>query len=397
MRPISVHMRRALLLVAIIVGSAAWTSASGQILATPNIEELCKSAPTVTSRRTLVYVDLASIGKGATEWGLTILNRLELGPREPLTVLGVNPSSFEITQVFDSCYPSLTKRELEESRNGRGLWEALTKLDPANQQRENLQTFDARLRNSLDRLISDASKIQPGKRRNILGAIAFDKNRFADRSALYRVIIYTDGTLVDTDLDPGSDPARQVSYLSTKYPASFSGAQVSIFGVSESNEKNASLEIRERVNSAFFLNSWAQLKSFSPSLPQQPNDLFPAVVRLDGAFDGGGTQGSAKIAYSLSSGGALTEAWLSFIVGRTVLYVPFEGELHCEGEQCKVTGTCAETIPLLASTPYFRKGDHVALQGKKGLGFDGTLTSETKEVFKDGTQEVKYNLRFSKP
>src|SRR3954471_16268304 len=162
--------------------------ATAQILAIPNIEELCKSAPTVTYRRTLIYIDLAAIGTGKTEWGLTIINRLELGPREWVTILGVNPNTFEINQVFDSCFPSLTKSELETGRSGRDLWDKMTKLDPADQQRENLQTFDARLRNSLDKLIAESKKFQSGKRRNILGAIAFDKNRFADRSALYRVI-----------------------------------------------------------------------------------------------------------------------------------------------------------------------------------------------------------------
>ena len=114
-------------------------------------------------------------------------------------------------------------------------------------------------------------------------------------------------------------------------------------------------------------------------------------------FRGGGTQGAAKLAYSLSSGGSLSDAWISFVVGRTLLYVPFEGEFRCEGELCKLTATCTETIPLLSSTPYFRKRDRLLLQSKKGAGFEGSLGAETREVFKDGTQEVKYNLKFLKP
>jgi hypothetical protein len=372
-------------------------SADAQILATPNIEELCKSAPTVTYRRTLVYVDLAAIEKGKTEWGLTILNRLELGPREWLTVLGVNPSTFEINQVFDSCYPALTKGELEEGRDGRGFWDKLTKLGPADQQRENLQTFDARLRNSLDKLIANAEKFERGKRRNMIGAIAFDKNRFSDRSALYRVIIFTDGSVVEADLDAGADVARQIGFLTAKYPASFFGADISIFGVSGSDETNGAPGSNERVVSAFFLKSWAHLRSFSSSLPQQRNDLFPAVNRLDGTFEGGGTQGAAKLAYSRSSGGSLSEAWVVFVVGQTLLYVPLEGEFQCEGEQCKIMATSTETIPLLSPTPYFRKGDRLLLQGKRSVGFEGSLGAETREVFKDGTQEVKYNLKFLKP
>jgi len=80
------------------------------------------------------------------------------------------------------------------------------------------------------------------KRRNVIGALAFDKNRFSDRSSLYRVIIYTDGTVIDADLDAGADVTRQVNFLTTKYPASFFGADISIFGVSDSSDKNASLK-----------------------------------------------------------------------------------------------------------------------------------------------------------
>jgi hypothetical protein len=153
----------------------------------------------------------------------------------------------------------------------------LLQLDPADQQRENLQTFDARLRNSLDRIINEASKYEPGKRRNILGAIAFDKNRFSERNALYRVIIYTDGVLVDAGVEATVPELQQVKALTEKYPASFSAADVSVFGLASSNEKDTSLEAKERIFSAFFLNSWSHLKSFSSSLPQQTSGLVPAV------------------------------------------------------------------------------------------------------------------------
>jgi hypothetical protein len=200
--------------------AASATDATAQLIVTPNIEELCRLAPRVTNRRTLIYVDLASIGKGKTDWGLSILNRLELGAREPLTILGVNPTNFEIKEVFDACYPVLTPSEIEETRAARGIWEKLVKLDPADQQRENLQTFDARLRNSLNRLNGDADKFRVGNRRNILGAIAFDKNRFAERNAFYRVIIYTDGSIIDSGLDSNAPESQYVASLKEKYPTS---------------------------------------------------------------------------------------------------------------------------------------------------------------------------------
>lgn len=371
--------------------------AGGQILNTSTIEQVCKLAPTVTFRRTLIYVDLSAITKSKTEWGLTIINRLELAPREWVTILGVNPNNFEITQVFELCYPSLTKAEIEEQRAGRNVWDKLTNPDPEAQQRENLHTFDARLRNSLDKLLGEASKFVPGKRRNTLGAIAFDKNRFGDRSALYRIIVYTDGTLIDPEVEAGADAGKQSSALLSKYPASFFGAEVTVFGISEGGSSPDSLQSKERVFSAFFLGAWAHLKSFSSSLPQQRNDLYPPMVRWDGSFEGGGAQGAARLAYSLATGNALSEIWIAFVVGKTQLFVPFEGKVECEGDQCKLSAVCTETIPLLSQSPYFRKGDRLVAKGKKGGDFEGTLIAETREVFKDGNQEVKYTVKFWKP
>src|SRR5262245_16503215 len=203
--------------------------AESQIIATPNIEKVCKSAPTVTHRRTVVYVDLASIRESRTEWGLTILNRLELAPREILTILAVNPSTFEIGEVFDSCYPVFTPSEIDEARKSRTAWDKLTTLDPADQQRENLQTYDSRLRNALDKIVAQAGKFKETARRNILGAIAFDKNRFSDPRALYRLILYTDGIIKEPGI--GVADIKSVSALTERYPASFSGAEVAVYGI----------------------------------------------------------------------------------------------------------------------------------------------------------------------
>jgi hypothetical protein len=373
---------------------------TAQIIVTPNIEEVCRSAPSLTSRKTLVYVDVAALVKGKTDWGVTILNKLELTPRERLTVLGVNPSSFEISEVFDTCYPSWTKGEIETLRTNRGTWDKLFQLDPQDQQRENLQTFDARLRNSLDKLLTEGGKFTSSKRRNVLGAIAFDKNRFADQSAFYRVIIYTDATILDPALDPSAPESQQVTVLKEKYPASLAGAEISIFGVAGGEGKDAP-ESKERVFSAFFLNNWSHLISFSSSLPQQRSDLYPPIQRFEGIFEGGGTQGSVKLSLATTKGGILTEGWLAFLTGRNPLYVPFQGEHRCEGDVCKLTAATTESIPALSSAPYFRKGDRILLQGR-GSRFEGTLQAEAREVFKEGTQkegtqEVRYSLKFAKP
>ena len=67
--------------LAAAVTAAGCAPASAQILATSNIKELCTSSPAVTHRKTIVYVDLSAIQSANIEWGLTILNRLELAPQ----------------------------------------------------------------------------------------------------------------------------------------------------------------------------------------------------------------------------------------------------------------------------------------------------------------------------
>jgi hypothetical protein len=272
----------------------------------------------------------------------------------------------------------------------------LTSSDPDDQQRENLQTFDARLKNALDRVLADAGKFQAGKRKNILGALAFDKNRFSDRSAFYRIIVYSDAVLADTDVETTTDVAKFVVSLSSKYPATFFGADVSVFGVSEGGDSQFNLQARERVFEAYFLASWAHLRSFSSSLPAQKSDPYSSVTRLEGTFEGGNSQGAARISYFAASV-AQTVGWVTFVIGRTQLYLPFEGSLDCDGDQCKLSASASESVPTLAQSPYFRKGDRIILQGKKDARFEGSVTSEAKEVFKDGNQEAKYILKFQKP
>ncbi len=388
--------RKNLLRFCFVIGAlASGGETRSQIIATPNVEQLCRTAPALTYRKTVVYVDLASVRSAKPEWGLTILNRLELTPRETLTVIGVNPNTFEVAEVFDTCFPALAAAEIEEARKSRGVWERLISLDPADQQRENLQTFDARLRNGLDKLIVEAAKFQEGGRRNVLGAIALDKNRYSDRNAFYRVILYTDGIIIDPTVEPATgNKSQSIQSLAERYPANFSGAEVAVFGVDGTN-RDVTVGAKEQSFSAFFLKNWAHLKSFSPSLPQQDNFLFPQAMRMDGVFDGGGAQGSLKLALFAAKQGNVANGWLAFNVGRDVLYVPFQGEYRCEGQDCHLNATCTESIPPQSLNPYFRKGDSIVLSGKRGSTFEGFLQSDASEVFKDANQRVKYGLKFS--
>jgi hypothetical protein len=374
---------RALVVIAAVAGVSG--EAPGQIVTTPNIAQLCRSALPLTHRKTVVYVDLAAVRNSKMEWGLTILNRLELAARETLTIVALNPSTFDVLEVFDACLPTLTSSEIDDARTARGLWDKLLTPDPQDQQRENLQTFDARLRNALDRIIAESKKYNEGERRDILGAIAFDKNRYSDQKAFYRIIVYTDGTV--------KEPTTERS-LAERYPASFSGAEVAVFGIDGSAQDEA-LQKKEQTFSAFFLKNWAHLESFSQSLPQQKGYFYPPATRMDGVFEGGGTQGSLRLALFAAKEGGIVDGWLAFNVGREVLYVPFKGEYRCAGEECKLNAKCTQSVPPQTSNPYFRNGDRIELSGKSGLALEGSLQADSREVFKEGNQTVKYGLKFS--
>ena len=121
-----------------------------------------------------------------------------------------------------------------------------------------------------------------------------------------------------------------------------------------------------------------------------------AVKTLGGTFEGGGIKGSVKLSFAMANEKS-ANIWLTFVVGGKSLYVPVEGDYLCSGETCEVKATVIENIPLLSSTPFFKKGDRLSLAGKKGEKLVGALTSETNEIFKpenptDKKDEVKYKL-----
>jgi hypothetical protein len=373
------------LLAVIVLTSVQLARAdSGQIVATQNIGDICNLKP-VTHRATIVYVDLSSVKKSEQEWGLTLLNKLELAPRERLTILGVNPSSFEVSEVFDSCYPILTKSEIAEAQANRGFWNTLTTMGPEAQQRENIETFSTRLRSSLNKLVDAAGKLSLDQRRDILGAVAIDKNRFEDRHSFYRLIIYSHADIAEIGMDPKDDTQQVIRVLNEKYSASFAGADVYVYGV---DGQDRPLESKATIFSGFFLSNWGFVRSFSPSLPPQQSVPVRPVVGLGGTFQGGSAQGSVKLSYATGDGVDLKEAWLDFSVGTKSLYVPFQGVASCRDGDCSLRATCLEDIPFGAKAPYFRKGDKLSLSGKADGNLKGTLEPAAPEVFKTPTSEA---------
>ena len=252
-----------------------------------------------------------------------------------MTVLGVNPSTFEVIEVFDLCYPTFTQPEIQQIRGNRSLWDKLIAHDPETQQRDNVQTFDARLRNSLDKIVASSKKYARESGVMYWVPLRLIKIDFTNRDAVYRLIIFTNGTISD-DLESATTDSQVAEFLTKKYPTSFSGAEVSVYGVT-GGDRGETLESKGRIFSSFFLSNWARVRSFSSSLPQQTNNLFTAMKTRSGTFDGGGVKGAAKLSFSTADGKA-TNIWLTFTRGPNSFYVPLEGDysvrrrgLHFQG------------------------------------------------------------------
>ena len=84
----------------------------------------------------------------------------------------------------------------------------------------------------------------------MLGAIAVDKNRFRDPNAVYRLIIYTNGSVAD-DFEAGATETKIVDFWQKNILRHFSGADVFVFGVT-GGERNEALETKEKDFLKFF-------------------------------------------------------------------------------------------------------------------------------------------------
>lgn len=368
------------------------STVASQVLITPDLREVCAQAP-LTHRRTIAYLDVSAIDPNELEWGLTVLNRLELAPREWLTVLAVNAIDYSVKEVFNLCYPALTKAEIATLRADRSLWDRLVTFDPEDQQAENIEMFDSRLRLALDGVRDQAVNLdRSAPRRNILGALAFDKNRFADKQAYTRAVIFSDGRIVEEGVDLSKKGAGDtIRTLVEKYPANFGGAEILIFGISAAGGAAADPEVMRGIFESYFLANHGQLRSFSFALPEQAGTLFAPPLRYEGKFHGGGVSGEAVLSYIVDGDDRLSGGWLTFATGAGPLNVPIEGDIACDGDACSLKAHVTHDVPPAAAVPFFKKGDLVALKGT-AAALKGTLEAAVPETFEGGAETVVYSL-----
>jgi hypothetical protein len=82
--------------------------------------------------------------------------------------------------------------------------------------------------------------------------MSLDRNRFSDPHAFYRVIVYTNGTIVDPPISDTAGELKMMQLLAERYSTSFSGADAYVYAVS-GGEAGTSLELERRLFSSFFL------------------------------------------------------------------------------------------------------------------------------------------------
>ena len=215
--------------------------------------------------------------------------------------------------------------------------------------------------------------------------MAFDKNRFADPQSYTRAIIFTDGRIIEASVDLAAGS------LAAKYPASFGGADIFMFGVAAGGADAANPELMHAVFEDYFLTGRGQLRSFSFALPEQSASVFGSPVSLQGRYDGGGVSGEAVLSYVPGGEGGLAGAWLTFATGTGPLHLPVEGDLRCSAGTCSLKAHVVHDVPPAAEDPFFKKGDLVVLQGSPDA-FKGRLEAAVPETFEGRAETVVYNL-----
>jgi hypothetical protein len=392
-----ISMRYSIVLLALLVFSPELAYAQvGQIVISPKLEDICDENEPVSERRTIVYIDFSSIKADDLDWGLTVLNKLNLTPRENLIVLGVNPKNMAVNEVFNLCFPKFTQEEIASVTGDRGIVDWLVSTDPKSQQNKNIELFDNRLKTALDNIRNMALKadLKSDDKKNILAAISLDKDRFGGIDEYWRIIIYSDGIISDPVVKfQDINNAQDINRLAEAYPTNFKGSEIAMFGVTPTSGGTGT-EKRESIFRGYFLLGAGWLRSFSYGLPNQDDQIVSEMKRYEGKYSGGGVNGPAAMSFGLAEEGELADAWLEFGTPRGPLFIPIEGNGGCADGKCRVKGRVLEDVPQLSDQPFFRKGDQILVEGESP-NLSGSLESGTPESFDGKDTSVRYDLKLA--
>lgn len=273
------------------------------------------------------------------------------------------------------------------------FFDKLINFNTAEQNKENLEIFDVKVRNTLSKILDKKIDSDGSNSRNLFEAISLDKNRFRDSSKKIRIIIFSeleDRFTDSLELDDGLAGLIDKKYQN--YPISLHGGTVSIFGVSP--------EIAERMNAVklgfeyYMQRSGGRLDSLSQTLAPQPVSQTTRYFGFNGKFKAADATGGVKLDIYTNDTGEITDGNIVMMASNEQYWIPIALSGSCQTDQCQGNGTIEQTVPLLAESPFFRKGDifEFTYQDRQGAG---SISPVTDETFENLDNDVIYNFTLS--
>jgi hypothetical protein len=355
--------------------------------------QICEEYENTSLRQTVVYIDLLSIQENDTEWGLAIINKIPLTPREKITIIPIDTHRGQLEKEFVTCYPALTEKEIEGQDERRNLIDKMFSFDPAEQNKENIDLFTIKLKNFLNYVYSEAQKISEKKvEYNAFDVISFDSRRFQGDRIENRVIVFSDLSDEFTrSLSNGQAHRVKISDQFDAHPIDFNGSDVSIYGLS--NDIADNLPTIEAGYTLYLQKQKARLRSIGPTLPFDNSIPATNIFNYDGQFSADGViLGSHMLRVYSSDSGNITKTELQVNTNIDELWVPLITDGNCSTEDCDFVAKVEQDVPLLSVAPYFRSGDKfvVDISRKKG-----ELRPVSVERFSQTDTEVKYEFAFN--
>jgi hypothetical protein len=367
------------------------SSAGADIFRSFDIDEYCKKP--LTARETIVYIDPAAVRSSSHDWALTILNKLNLTPRERLKILYIHEGG-AVEESFNLCFPELSPEEIVSENEKRGLLTQIFDDSIEKQLRRAKDIFQNSLQRALSKIIAETGA--PQESIDILKSLSLDKNLAVDEGRFSRVIIlspmisplFSRQELKSATLaDPGV-----VDRIYRQYPWTSPGAQVFVFGFTGTGSDYAKSDI-EAFWRGYFQKGDALLNSIGSSLSVQRTDAYSAGPAYIGLWKNTQAEGRATLAFFLVKNGGALSGWLTLFGSTGAFHVPVEGMFSCEGEaNCKLEGRVVSEVPPADAQPYFWKDDILELKGDSRK-LSGTLTSAGPAKNSTGDR-FEYKLSF---
>jgi len=270
---------------------------------------------TQQERQTIIYIDKSSLKQGYYK---DIVKKLQgtFLPHEKLIILSFNPQTQNIKEVFNSCVPKLSKKEIEKIKEKGGLF--LFSESPIDKIKEDYQFFIKALKN----IFKQIKPIDEVDNKQIIEMFYNESNRF--ENPLNRIIIYSDVMQNSEDFTLKKIIVNKYSMKDFKeYKTNFNYTNVYII-LNEKKLKSSKLRNLNNFWENYFEYNNASLKNFNTNLK------FPKVSNLNNCFYTGKLLYSdksfyrVKLLFNYSPKGKIINGW--FVING-IDAVPLKGKI----------------------------------------------------------------------